>query len=172
MSEKKKSFPDKPGLGRIEVRYLKRLPGVTARRVIDAARAALDGRAVRNLSVAIVDEATLSELHGRYLDDPTATDVLSFDLGDGDAPDGAIEGEVVVSADAAWQQARRLSLDAGEELLRYVIHGVLHLRGLRDDTSARRGAMRRVENRILKVLGKTTAKRNETQQSGKCRRKR
>lgn len=149
------------------MRYLKRLSGVPARRVADAVRAALDGLPVRNLSVAIVDEPTLSELHGRFLGDPTATDVLSFDLGDGNDPDGAIEGEVVVSADAARQQARRLSIQPEQELLRYVIHGVLHLRGLRDDTPARRGAMRRVENRILKVLGKTTAKRKKTPRSGK-----
>ncbi|NLX12857.1 MAG: rRNA maturation RNase YbeY [Phycisphaerales bacterium] len=155
MSANNKPFPAKTDNGRIDVRYLRRLPGVPARRIVEAARAALNKHALRSLSVAVVDEATLAELHDHYLNDPSATDVLSFDLRDDDASDSPIEGEVVVSVDAARQQARRLSVDAAEELLRYVIHGVLHLRGYRDDTPARRGAMRRAENRVLANLNTT-----------------
>lgn len=132
----------------------------------------MGGIPVRNLSVAVVDESTLCELHHRYLNDPTATDVLSFDLGENDDADGAIEGEVIVSADAARQQARRLSVDAGEELLRYVIHGILHLRGFRDDTPARRGVMRRAENRVLNDLRETGGRPKEASPSPKGLRKR
>lgn len=150
------------------MRYLRRLPGVSTRSIIEAVRAALNGQPLRNLSVAVVDEATLSDLHGRYLNDPSAADVLSFDLRDDDGPGSPIEGEVVVSADAARQQARRLSVDPEEELLRYVIHGVLHLRGYRDDTPARRGVMRRVENRVLDDLRKTRGGRIKAAKSRKC----
>ena len=81
----------------------------------------------------------------------SATDVLAFDLRD-DADDDWMEGEIVVSADAARQQGERLGVDAGQELLRYVIHGMLHLSGYDDQTPAGRRRMRDAENRLLADL--------------------
>lgn len=90
----------------------------------------------------------MASLHERYLGDPHPTDVMAFDLRD-DPEDAEIEGEVVVSVDAAREQAKRLGLELGQELLRYVIHGTLHLTGYDDGTPAARRRMRRAEDRVL-----------------------
>ena len=86
------------------------------------------------ISVAVVDDATIAKLHGEFLNDPTPTDVLSFVL---EQSPGVLEGEVVVSADTAASSAPQFGCTAEEELLLYAIHGTLHLVGY-DDATPRR----------------------------------
>ena len=150
MSEQTDTSVDDEGEQRVTVRRLTRANGMTARQITRAVRAALDGRSAE-LSVAIVDDATIASLHERYLNDATPTDVLAFDLRDGPEPAG-IEGEIVVSAETARRQAAELGVDAGEELLRYAVHGTLHLMGQDDHTPAGRRHMRQAEDRILAGL--------------------
>jgi probable rRNA maturation factor len=98
------------------------------------------------ISVAIVDDATIARLHGEFLDDPQPTDVLSFLL---ECSGESLEGEVVASADTAQACAPRYHTTPEEELLRYVIHGALHLVGYGDATPRQRAAMRRKEREYL-----------------------
>lgn len=101
------------------------------------------------LSVAVVDDPTIARLHGMYLSDPDPTDVLSFVL---DKSGHRLEGEVVVSAQTAAAVARRYKATPEMELLRYVIHGTLHLVGYRDRTKLQRARMRAQERRYLRSL--------------------
>lgn len=96
----------------------------------------------RDVVVALVDDRTIAELHGRYLDDPTPTDVLSFP-----------HGEIVVSGDTARREARARGIDPLHELVLYVVHGALHLAGHRDGKPKDRARMRRAEREVLKALG-------------------
>jgi rRNA maturation RNase YbeY len=125
---------------------------VSARQVAAAARAALGDRPMRALSVVLVDDDAIADLHERFMGLPGPTDVLTFDLRD-DPDQAEIEGEITISVDTARRQARQYRAGQTEELLRYVIHGVLHLSGYDDDTPARRRRMRREENRVLELLG-------------------
>jgi probable rRNA maturation factor len=102
------------------------------------------------VGVAVVDDAAIAELHGRYLQDGKPTDVLSFGLG---AAPGYLEGEVVVSAQRAAAVAPRYGWAAEDELLLYVIHGALHLVGYDDTTPRRRAEMRRRERAFLARFG-------------------
>jgi probable rRNA maturation factor len=79
------------------------------------------------LSVSLVDEQEMSELHETYLGEPGPTDVLSFPLDDiDDDPDGAqVLGDVVICP--AYAAGNNDDLD--EELRLLVVHGVLHLLG-------------------------------------------
>lgn len=147
---------------RIAIRRLDRSIAATAAEVRRAVRHALNGTPLRGLSIAIVDDASIARLHANYMNDATPTDVLTFDLRD-DAADDAIEGEIVVSAETARRQADRRSLAPREELLRYVIHGVLHLLGFDDATPAQRRSMRQREDRVL--LDITPVPRTSTQSS-------
>ena len=104
------------------------------------------GIAMARISVALVDDPTIAELHRDFLNDPSPTDVLSFVL---EQSPGMLEGEVVVSADTALACAPRYRCRPEEELLRYVIHGTLHLVGYDDGTPQKRAAMRPKENEYL-----------------------
>ena len=99
------------------------------------------------ISIAIVDDATIARLHQQYLDDPEPTDVLSFVL---ERSDQYLEGEVVVSAETAVAYAARHKSTPQDELLRYVIHGTLHLTGYDDATPRQRTAMQTRERKYLR----------------------
>ena len=62
----------------------------------------------------------------------------------------ALEGEVVVSADTARAVRPAYGCTAEEELLRYVIHGTLHLVGYDDTTPQKRAVMRKKEEYLGK----------------------
>jgi probable rRNA maturation factor len=113
-----------------------------------AVRTVLKGEGIADaeISLAIVDDPTIRELHRRYLGHDEPTDVISFVL---ERSEGRLEGEVIVSADTARTAAPRYRWTPAEELLLYVIHGTLHLAGYRDDTRRARTAMRAREQSCL-----------------------
>ncbi len=121
-------------------------------RLIEAGRRVLHGQGVRlgSLSIAVVEDATIHELNRRYLQHDYPTDVLSFLL---EESPGQVVGEVVVSADTAAERCGEFGWTVHDELLLYVVHGVLHLVGFDDGTAAQRAAMRARERFYLSELG-------------------
>jgi probable rRNA maturation factor len=102
------------------------------------------------LSIAIVDDATIHELNRRYLEHDYPTDVLSFTL---ERDNEHLEGEVIASAETAARSAADYGWSADDELLLYVVHGTLHLVGHDDGTPDERAVMRRLERRYLASFG-------------------
>ncbi len=102
------------------------------------------------ISVAIVDDATIQRLNRQYLEHDYPTDVLSFTL---DSDDGRVDGEIIASADTAQRVAPDHGWSADHELLLYVVHGALHLAGFDDSTADGRRQMRRRESEVLEPLG-------------------
>jgi probable rRNA maturation factor len=109
------------------------------------------------LSIVFMTDPALARLHADFLDDPTVTDVITFE---GDA---LLEtaGEICVSADAARRQValpinRALSARRREqfsiELTLYLVHGWLHLAGYDDLQPAKKRVMRRAEARAMRLL--------------------
>ncbi len=87
------------------------------------------------LSVVLVDEPAMTQLHVQWMDEPGPTDVLSFPMdelrpgSDGeDSPPGLL-GDVVLCPQVAARQARAAGHSAQEELLLLTTHGILHLLG-------------------------------------------
>jgi probable rRNA maturation factor len=102
------------------------------------------------ISIALVDDATIASVHAEFLDDNSPTDVISFVF---DSSPGYLEGEVVASAETAIARAPEFEGTPEQELLLYVIHGVLHLVGYDDTTPKARKEMREMEQRYLGVEG-------------------
>lgn len=123
--------------------------------VAAAVRAALahGGRAGLRVGVVLVDEATLSTLHEQWLGDPSPTDVIAFDLSDGDPDDPGPQGELYVSVDCARRVAAELGGDPARELALYLVHGSLHLCGHDDHEPDARARMRAAEAEVLAELG-------------------
>ncbi len=112
------------------------------------------GQSKSELSIALVDDASIAELNGQYRDKPRPTDVLSFSLVGGAFADhrGGMLGDVVISVETAAEQAKERHRGLDEIVARLLVHGVLHLSGHdhEDDDEARQ--MQTVERRLLKVL--------------------
>lgn len=102
------------------------------------------------LSIAILDDIEMADLHGRFLADPTPTDVVTFE-GDGELDNA---GEVCVDAQTAARDCSRFGFTPDRELCLYVAHGYLHLAGVDDVSEEDAKKMRVAEQEALKVLDK------------------
>jgi len=123
-----------------------------AQRIKQAARLILEdhGPDSVQVSIAVVDDCTIHELNRRFLQHDYPTDVLSFVL---EQQDGRLEGEVIVSTDTAVAQAGEYGVQPADELLLYVVHGVLHLVGFDDKSPDLRRRMRCAEQHYLEQFG-------------------
>lgn len=85
------------------------------------------------LSISLVDEVEMSALHVRWMDEPGATDVLSFpmdELKPNSSSQGAgMLGDIILCPDFAARQAEKLGHGLQQELELLTVHGVLHLLG-------------------------------------------
>ena len=116
-----------------------------------------EGRSARSLSVVLTDNRHIRELNRKYLGKDRHTDVLSFPLEDVDWPgngsNGWVNGEIIASAEMAFQQAKARNLDPRAELLLYLVHGLLHLLGYNDQTHEEAERMHRREDEVLEQFG-------------------
>lgn len=115
------------------------------------------------LSLVFLTDAALAQVHADFMDDPTTTDVITFE---GDCTAG-LAGEICVSADTAARfvglaataasgraarKAAALQPAFAEELMLYLVHGWLHLAGYDDLQPAKKRRMRAAEVRAMKLL--------------------
>ena len=111
----------------------------------------LEGFESASISIALVDDRTIHAINRRHLSHDWSTDVITFVLSDpGESP---LAGELVVSAEMAAATARALGVDPRAELALYVVHGLLHLCGLDDQSPEDASMMRRREGEILSLEG-------------------
>lgn len=104
------------------------------------------------VSLALVGDRRMSEVHERHSGVPGTTDVLSFDLrAPGPAP--VYEAEIVIGVEVAVREAKKRQLDFQREVELYLIHGLLHVAGFDDHNRPDRLAMRAAERRVLKMCG-------------------
>ncbi len=96
------------------------------------------------------DHAMVRRLNRDYLDHDYHTDVLAFPYSGYDEP---LEGEIYVDLDTAAQRHGEFGATFEEEVLRYAVHGALHLAGYRDNERGGKEEMRKLENRYLEDAG-------------------
>jgi len=106
------------------------------------------------VSISIVDDPTIHRLNREHLDHDWPTDVISFVF---DSDNGHIDGEIIASLDTAARLAQQAACSTEDELLLYIIHGLLHIAGLDDITPTTRLQMRQTEQACLTALGIPTA---------------
>lgn len=85
-----------------------------------------------------------------YLHHDTLTDIITFDEG----IDNIVSGSILISLDRVSENAvsRRSSFES--ELLRVVVHGVLHLCGYKDKTKQEAQQMREREEAALQLYNR------------------
>jgi probable rRNA maturation factor len=96
---------------------------------------------IDELSVVLVSDRRIAELHRRFLNERGPTDVITFQ-----------HGEIVISAETAQRQARAFRTSLEHELRIYIAHGLLHLRGYDDKTPAGAAEMKRLQEKLVASL--------------------
>ncbi|MBI3879764.1 MAG: rRNA maturation RNase YbeY [Verrucomicrobia bacterium] len=127
------------------------------RRLTRAVLAAQPALKEYELGIHLVGAKEMAEVNWNFLRHAGSTDIITFDHADSKLETrnqqlGSLHGELFICLDEAVKQARRFRTTWPRELARYVIHGILHLRGHDDRTAAKRRAMKREENRLLREM--------------------
>ena len=104
-------------------------------------------RGNKTISIALVGKIKIKELNRRYRKKDKATDVLSFLYDQG--------GEIVLCFEVIKKNARKFGLSAKTELLRSLIHGMLHLLGYDHEKNEKEEKkMQNLQNHYFKTCQK------------------
>ena len=110
--------------------------------------AALYNRRVGELCYQFCGDERILQTNQDFLDHDYYTDIITFDESEGDV----ISGDMLISLETVWSNAELLGNEYAEEFHRVIIHGVLHLCGLKDKTPADEANMRAAEDQALRLL--------------------
>lgn len=109
--------------------------------------AATYGCSVRRLLYVFMDDAEILKANIEALGHDYYTDIITFDYTRGTE----LCGEMEISLDTVASNAEMLGQPYERELLRVIIHGVLHLTGINDKGPGEREIMEAAENRALEL---------------------
>lgn len=98
-----------------------------------------------DLNFIFTDDENLIEISRKYLGHDYFTDVVAFDYSEGKT----IKGEIYISIDTVRANAKYFGLRVNEEVLRVMIHGILHLCGYDDKEKGEKEKM--LERQEMKV---------------------
>ncbi|MEO6035503.1 MAG: rRNA maturation RNase YbeY [Verrucomicrobiota bacterium] len=143
---------------RVDLRFLRKLIVFTLQEMFQETRF--------ELGVRLVGSDEMARINETFLHHAGSTDVVTFDYSDDSSlrfshPSEQnclkpalpfLHGEIFISIDDAVAQAKEFNSTWQSELARYVIHGILHLRGFDDLNPAELRKMKREENRVLELL--------------------
>jgi len=122
------------------------------------------------IGICLVAAPEMTRLNETFLKHKGSTDVIAFDYGFGVPPSGGkfskkfartnrlkpelrtLHGEIFICVDEAFLQARKFGTSWQSEVVRYLIHGVLHLLGFDDSSADARRKMKLEENRRLREM--------------------
>ena len=109
--------------------------------------AASHSRRVGNLNYLFVDDEEILVANRQFVNHDYYTDIITFDYSRGDR----ISGDIMISLDTVASNAEKFGVPYFRELLRVIIHGVLHLVGINDKGPGEREIMEAAENAALEL---------------------
>lgn len=101
-----------------------------------------EGKSVGTINYVFCNDSYLLGVNQKYLNHDTYTDIITFDNSSGDF----ISADIYISSERVTENALINNVDFINELLRVVVHGLLHLCGYKDKTDDQRQLMRLKED--------------------------
>lgn len=112
--------------------------------------AAVYGKKVGEVSYIFCNDDKILEVNNQYLQHDYYTDIITFDYTEGDK----IGGDIFISVDTVKSNAEQYDEPFDRELHRVIIHGILHLCGIDDQSPEQRANMIDNENKSLALIGR------------------
>ena len=107
-----------------------------------------EGVEVLSVDYSFVDKKQMIKINKKHLKHNYLTDVLAFDYSE----NSKIQGDVFISEEKVRANAQEYSQDFSIELMRVMIHGLLHLCGHKDKTLEEQNKIRGLEEKYLNQL--------------------
>lgn len=101
-----------------------------------------EGKSIGIINYVFCNDSYLLGVNQKYLNHDTYTDIITFDNSSGDF----ISADIYISSERVIENALINNVDFINELLRVVVHGLLHLCGYKDKTDDQRQIMRLKED--------------------------
>lgn len=101
---------------------------------------------IDSLDISFVNSSEIAQLNTKYLKHNYSTDIITFDYSKSDS---SIEGEIIISVDDALENSKKFKTSVKDELIRLMIHGILHILAYNDKTISQRKLMKTKENFLL-----------------------
>ncbi len=101
-----------------------------------------------NITLIFCDNDHLLSINKQFLNHDYYTDVITFDY----STNKLVSGDIYISVDMVLFNALKEGTDYENELLRVIIHGVLHLIGFKDKSTSQRAEMTFQENHALSMF--------------------
>lgn len=117
----------------------------------DTARALRLGGARGEIRVKLVRDDEMIRAHEQSHNDPTTTDVITYDLRD--TPGDPLDTDLIVCVDEARRRAQELDHPIEHELTLYCVHGALHCMGYDDRSDDDHTRMHAREDELLSAIG-------------------
>lgn len=106
------------------------------------------GRILGPLTYIFCDDERILEVNRQFLSHDYYTDIITFD----DCRGKLLRGDIFISLDTVASNATLQGVSYRQELLRVIIHGILHLCGINDKGPGEREIMEAAENQSLDLL--------------------
>ncbi len=114
-----------------------------------------ENKKLSQVSFIFISDEEILELNRKHLQHDYYTDILTFDLSESQE---SIFSEIYISIDRVRENAKQLNTPSSQELLRVIVHGVLHLCGYGDKKKSEISLMRQKEDHYLRLSGKLNKK--------------
>jgi len=107
--------------------------------------ASYENKKVGEINIIFHEDEFLLALNKQYLNHDTLTDIITFDNSEGNI----LNGDIYISIERVEENSKQFCCSFEEELLRVIVHGILHLCGYEDKSIASRKKMREKEEKAL-----------------------
>lgn len=107
-----------------------------------------ENRVCKELNVVFCSDEVLLDMNRQFLGHDYLTDIITFD----DSTPEAIFGELYIDVDTVRDNAAQYGVTPRREMLRVIVHGMLHLCGYKDKMPAEQKTMRAKEDLYLALF--------------------